>query len=529
MSTAAQPSGEPALAHYLRMLRRGWWIVLLTTLVVTGIAVVLSLSQRTLYEAHADVFLSGTRNLPTDIVNTQQAQDPERAGNTQSQLARVPAVAARALRQAGLRDRTPQDLLDNSSVSLPAETDILRFSVTDESANLATRLSTAYARAYAGYRREIDTEAIVRARRQIERRLDRLDPKSAQYDQLSTQGQQLRTAEALQSSNVAVVRQGTDAAQTQPKPVRNGVLGAMLGLLLGVGLVFVRDALNTRVRSDEEIRERLGLALIGRVPKHSKRLKNGNGLAMMDAPNVPESEAFRMLATNLGFVNLDRGAKSIMVTSATDGEGKSTTVANVAIALARAGNRVCLVDLDLKRPSLDRLFELDAAQFGVGITAVALGKVSLEDALIRVPVHGQQGDDDAAANSSSGELDLLLTGAIPPDSAEFVASPRVGDVIRRLAERSDLVLIDAPPILQTSDAMALAGKVDALIVVAGLAHVRRPTLEELRRVLENAPVAKLGFVLTGVTASAGYGYGYGQYTSVNGASSKGARKQRVAP
>lgn len=525
-----QTTDTSTLSHYLRVLKRGAWIVALTTLVVTGIAIALSVTQRTLYEAHADVFLSGARSFGSDLLSDQQlAQDPERASNTQSNLARVPAVARRALRKAGLRDRTPADLLDNSSVSTPAETDILRFTVTDEEARLATGLSTAYAAAYTDYRRELDTGAIVRARRQIERRLDSLDPKSELYQQLATEDQRLRTAEALQGSNVAVVRRGTQADQIQPKPVRNAVLGGMLGLVLGIAFAFAREALNTRIRSPDEAQERLGLRLIGRIGKPSRAIRNGSGLAMTAAPHGPEAEAYRMLATNLGFANLDRGARSIMVTSATDGEGKSTTVANLALALARSGSRVTLVDLDLKRPSLDRLFSLDAAQFGVGATAVALGKMTLEDALIPIALDDPSSSDVGEPAGGSGSLDLLLTGAIPPDTAQFVASPQVGDMIRQLTERSDLVLLDSPPILQTSDAIALTGKVDAVLLVTRLAVVQRSALDEVRHILADAPVAKLGLVLTGAPLADGYGYGYGHHHggSIGNGAAKGRRRERV--
>jgi succinoglycan biosynthesis transport protein ExoP len=272
----------------------------------------------------------------------------------------------------------------------------------------------------------------------------------------------------------------------------------------------VRDALNTRVRSPEEVHDRLGLPLLGRIPQLPKRLIRDDGLVMLDHPAAPETEVFRILATNLGFANLDRGAKTVMVTSATRGEGKSTTVANTAVALARAGSRVALVDLDLKRPSLDRLFGLRGRGLP-GITQVTLGRVRLNGALVRIPIsrgdRGRAGEARPAADD--GALGVIHTGPVPPDTADFVASSRLGAVIDQLADMSDLILIDAPPLLQVSDAMALTAKVDALVVVTKVSAIRRPTLTELRRVLDHAPVTKLGFVATGVGAQEGYGYGYG--------------------
>jgi receptor protein-tyrosine kinase len=215
-----------------------------------------------------------------------------------------------------------------------------------------------------------------------------------------------------------------------------------------------------------------------------------------------------MLATNLDFVNLDRGASSIMITSASRGEGKSTTIANLAIAFARAGRRVALVDLDLRRPTLDRLFNLDR---DLGVTHVALGRATLDDALIRIPVLDvDHGLAHASSNGAGpGYLDVLPCGSLPPNAAEFAGSHALSDVLAELSERADLILVDAPPILQVSDSMMLSAKMDGLLVVTRLPEIRRPVVEELRRVLETAPVVKLGFVVTGTGAGESYGYGYG--------------------
>ena len=500
------------LSHYVKVLRRRMWLAALVTAVVTGLAVVVSLSQPALYSSSADVFL-GNQSLPAALSNFQPLSfDPQRVTATQADLARVPAVARRALDAAGLRDRDESALLASSTVATAKDRDILTFTVTDHDAELAKRLATGYAEGYTSYRRQLDTAAVVKARRSLEGQLAELRAAGQRgttlYRTTSENVQQLSTAEALQGSNASLVRSATNAEQIQPKPVRNGILGLVLGLVLGVALVFVRDALDTRVRSAEDVEEVLRLPLLGRIPEPPRRLRKAAQLMMITEPQKPEAEAYRILATNLGFVNIDRGARSIMVTSASRGEGKSTTIANLAVALARSGRRVVLVDMDLRRPSVDGFFGLQGRP---GLTSAAVGFVTLDEALVRIPLVDSSRNSELVSTNGAmqGVLEVLPTGPLPPNAAEFAGSPKISHLLDQLCDRADIVLIDAPPLLHVSDTMALSAKVDALFAVASLSIIRRPMLKEFHRVLEGAPVVKLGFVLTGAAEDGGYGYGYG--------------------
>jgi Mrp family chromosome partitioning ATPase len=257
---------------------------------------------------------------------------------------------------------------------------------------------------------------------------------------------------------------------------------------------------------------------------------------MVVQPKQSSAEAFRLLRTNLEFIRLSSGeVRTILITSGLEKEGKSTTAANLAVAEARSGRRVALVDLDLRRPYIDRFFRLTAVE---GVTDVALGRARLGDALQRIDL--SLGAPDPAglppsmlaatgsAVASAGVLDVLVSGPLPPDPGEFAASYRLAEILAQLRDSYDLVIIDTPPILWVGDALTLSQQADGLILIARLKGLRKAMLRELARILETVPSRKLGHVITGpVSGERGvyrtknsypYGYGYGYGYGKNGKS-----------
>lgn len=513
-SSSAQDSG---FRQRVLVLRRGAPIIALTTVLMAVAAVFLSSRQEALYQASSDVFVD-TKNVGSSLADIQTGSDPERVLQTQASVARVPAVVRPTLAKFPQR-RDADEFLSRSSVTADPKADVLSFLVTDSDQETAIRLATAYARSYIAYRRRLDTGALRRARLEVEQDLSALrrsteGPLTASpvYSELTQRNASLREREVLLDDIAVLGRPAHETVQVQPHPMRNGVLGGILGLMLGVGIALVRDLLNSRVRTVGDMEEQLDLPLLGRLYEPPRSLRSRDELAMMATPDAPESEAFQILATNIEFANLERGAKSLMIASANPSEGKSTTIANLAVTFARSGKRVVLVDLDLRRPVLHRFFNLQGTP---GITDVTLGRAWLEEALVQIPLSGSITDDAHADGDSQlgGTLELLPAGPLPPNAAEFVRSQALSDVLARLEARADLVFVDAPAMLAVSDAINLTPKVDALIVLARLPAVKTAALKELERVLANAPVSKLGFIVTGAesddTFSGGYGYGYG--------------------
>jgi capsular exopolysaccharide synthesis family protein len=264
------------------------------------------------------------------------------------------------------------------------------------------------------------------------------------------------------------------------------------------------------VRSASEIEERLEIPLLGRVPPPPKRLASTRRLAVIEEPHSAQAEAYRMLATNIELVNLDRGAKSLMVASAIRGEGKSTSSASLAVTFARRGLHVVLLEADLRRPVLSKMLQLDE---GPGLTDVALGHADLEQALASTQLSDDQTLPTNGGGNAPGLLEVLEAGPAPSSPPEFLKSQAVAQIISRLSDRGDLLIVDTPPLLQVSDAMTmmLSAQIDCVVVATRIGLVRRQAIDEVSRTLDSAPVVKLGFFATGEQAHEEYTGGYGYY------------------
>jgi polysaccharide biosynthesis transport protein len=529
-----------SLSDYVRVMRRRKWLIVAITALLCAAALLYSLERAPLYRASAEVLLDRT-TLVADITGSAEPssnQQPDRIAKTEAAVAAVPAVANRVLEATGITDMTAEQFLAHSSATARADADLLVLSVDADDPERAAVLATAYARKFTEYRKELDTAAIRRARLGLKTQMAnvRKNGNKAVYSDLQAKAQQLQTAEALATGNTSVIREPTaaDVTKVRPRPLRDALLAAGAGLLLGIVVAFLRDALDTRIRSADEITARLGVPLLARIPEPPRSLQIADRLVMLAEPNGTEAEAFRMLRTNLDFVNLERRARTIMFTSASEREGKSTTVANLAIALARGGKHVVLVDLDLRRPFLHAFFDLEREP---GLTHVVLDEATLEQAISKVWGGESSSHDAAPANAGGrtsaaqkkalresegngrapldGFLEVIPAGTFPPNAGEFVATHALENVLAQLRDRADFVLIDAPPLIGIGDALAISAKVDGVVVVTRMNRLRRPLLGELHRLLGTSPAETLGFVVTGAEAEEDrYGYGFDGYYAV---------------
>jgi succinoglycan biosynthesis transport protein ExoP len=511
------------LHDYLRVLRRRKWILVPPLVVAPVVAVFSSLGQPVRYEASAQVLVN-RQNLPANIaqVNDPTQLDSVRLLTTQAQFARLPAIARRTVQAVGLTNWSASDLLGESRVTSADNSDFLTFTVSDAVRSRAMVLATEYANQYVAYRREFEKAQLESARRSLRARIRRLRLAGATdsqlYASLVDRADQVATMETIAASKGVLVRPATGAGRTANNVVRNGLFGFVLGLFTAIGLAFLRDALDRRVRSAEEIAGRLQLRLLGRLPRPPRGARRANELVMLEEPEGPHAEAFRMLRMSLEFVTARGSSESglvsqrvhlrsggqrcrrVMVTSAVEGEGKSTTIANLAVAFALAGRRVILVDLDFRRASLHQFFGLRGK---VGLSDVVYGSAQLRDVIAEIDLDVPE---RARRGSSSGSLRVVPFGTPVPHAADAAFTLGLEQMLEQLADAADLVLIDTPPLLRVGDTLALTTYVDGLLVVTSLRTIRPPMLDELRRVLAECPVAKLGFILTGADLEGGYEY-----------------------
>jgi polysaccharide biosynthesis transport protein len=508
------------VADYLAILRRRKWIVLVPPIAAAVAAYLLSTGQSPLYRASADVLLNRA-SVVTAITGVDPAGgDPNRFLTTQASIARDPELAKRVSDASGIRGMTPGRVLSETQISPSTDSDILTITVEDGDSSAASRLANTYASQFTDFTRERSTKSVDDALASLQARLTSLaahgQGTSALYASLLQQQGQLATVGRLMSGLASVLQPADGAAKVRPRPKRNAILGFLFGAVVGLALAFLAEALDRRVRDEHEIDAALGLPLLARIPAPPRALQKSNDLVMLREPSGAQAETFRKLRTSIEFVNPAGSAKKIMVTSAMEQEGKSTTIANLAVALARGGRRVAVVDLDLRRPYLSSLFHVGGRP---GITDVALKHATLPDALRSIGLVGglqemASMNGQSAQNGRSapeGQLQLLPAGTLPPSAGEMLQDPRLLGVLDDLSDRFDLVLIDAPPLLAFGDTMTLSSHVDAIFAITRMSRVQRPILHEFARQLRSCKAKLLGYVLTGVEHSESYRYMYEAY------------------
>lgn len=451
------------LQEYMRILRRNWILVSASTLLGILVGGAISILVQPTYTSETQLFVATQSS--GSVTELQQGNSFSQA-RVQSYVKTVasPLVLQPAIDSLGI-DTTAAELGKRVIASTDLNTVLINIAVSDKSPVQAAAIAQAVA------------ASLIRTVDSLEK------PKSGGVSPVS-----------LSVTKPAVAPVGPSGPNTR----LNLAIGVVAGLVLGAAGALLRSRLDTRIRSEGDVRQITDLPVLGGIAFDEDATRKP--LLTQAAPQSPRAESFRQLRTNLQFANVSAHAKTVLVTSSIPGEGKSTTATNLAIALAQSGLSVCLVDADLRRPMVSEYLGLDG---NVGLTTALVGTADVLDAV------QSWGEDN---------LFVLASGMIPPNPSELLGSQEMVRIIERLEGSFDSVVIDAPPLIPVTDAAVLAQHVGGVIMVAGAHTVRRQEVDRSLNSLQLVGAVVLGLVLNRVPTKGAdaYAYSYTSYASTQG-------------
>jgi capsular exopolysaccharide synthesis family protein len=511
IAVAEQPDNEPefSLREYFRVLRRRKWVPIVTIVALVAIGAILSALQTRVYSASAIVLI------PPDV--QAQLNPALSQGTTLQTLSlqlqdEITAAEGDAVTNAV---RTTLGHLPSTSITAVPNADALSFTSQDTSAARAAIDANAYAGAYLNQRRKsnaadyLQTSQVIQGQiSQFQRReaqLPRSDPSQsglrAAIVNLQASLANLQASGQLSRAGGQILNRATPpASPSSPDIRRNLLIAALLGLVIGVWLAFIVDGLDDSIESQRDLTSLPdGIRSLGVIPWVTDwRRAQEAYLASVEDPESPSAEAYRTLRTTIDWIAAEEKVRTIAVTSGSAGDGKSSTIANLGIALARAGRRVTLIDCDLRHPRLHEFFKVDN---DVGFASVLLGESSLQDAVKSV-----EGYPD---------LTVLVAGPHIDNPSELLSLGSARSIIDSCKDEleSDFVLVDCPPVLPVADALQVSRLVDGVLIVVSAGRTKKRQLARSLELLREIYAPILGAVLSGVRSrddeSYGYGYGYG--------------------
>ncbi len=499
-------------------MRRRWWLIGFTVL-ATAVTYFYYERQPKVYEASTKILLTAGAN-PLE----QAVELSDRTIQDQADLLTSRDVSSAAAKNLGRSEAGPE-LARSITATVTPGSSFVRITARRPTASDAATVANAFGEAFIDLRTDAVRKRITRALTQVRAQLARLPRRASTVAERATLTEYVRQLQLTLGASSGSATQVDPAlppgAAVAPRPARSAMVALVLSLLGGIGLAFALEALDRRATRLEDLPELYGVPILAVLPHSDGGTHDEDGRASVD-PSF--KEPLRQLRTNLQLAALDKPFKRVLVTSAIAGEGKSTVVRNLAIVLREGGLSVAVVDGDLRRPALARLFKQDSDQ---GMTDVLTGNATLGGALKRVPVlvrgldtlaqiqavpASRVAPDVEHLASADGTISLLTAGPLPADPQTVLASDRTRQLLSELATHHDIVLIDSPPVLPVSDAITLASSVDAIIIVGRLGQVGRDNARRLAEIFSRVPDAQpLGLVVNDVppTEGASYGYGYG--------------------
>jgi receptor protein-tyrosine kinase len=477
------PDQETVLETLVRLVKTRWWIILSSLIIVPAVALAFSLLQDKQYTATANLLFRETAGRLPDATDNNIV-DPARVAATNEELVSLPVIADLASRRLN-GAATSAEIQTSVTTQGSADSDVVVIEATSTSPELSARIANAYGDAYIEFRRDADRAQLQDGIELVRRNIEQLTPEQragAEGARLQSRLDQLTLAQSLQTGNAEVVqRADVPTSPSSPKTVRNVILGIIVGGLLGLGIAAAVDRLDRRLRTPEDLEAVYDLPVIARIPRARSLMVNRMPRLATTLHRGPEAEQFRMLRTNLRFVEGGEGIRSLLIASPMQGDGKSTVSRFLGATMADMGDRVLLVEADLhKSGSLGQNTDSE------GLAAVLTGLQSLDDAIVQVPL--DENFDGARS------LSVLPSVISPPNPSEMLESRAMVDLLHELERRYDLVILDTPPLSVVSDGLSLVPEVGAVLVVSGLGKTTRDSARTLSRQLAMLGARTLGVV-----------------------------------
>jgi capsular exopolysaccharide synthesis family protein len=490
---------EQGLARYVSTIRERRWLIVLTVLVTTLVAILYVLTASKVYDAEADLLITPVTSADPTLAGLgliSNSSDPTRDVETASKLVTTADVARRV--KAQLHDsRSPQKILESVSVAPVATSNIVAVTAQGPSPEAAQSLANAFAQ-------QAVTERTVAFHTQVDEKIKNLKPQvpKLQPGQTTTQdpnspAAQLATLETLRAGSDPTMRVETLAdaptAPSSPKKKLSIAAGLLAGLVLGVGGAFALQVLDPRLRREEQLRRLYGLPILARIPQDARA--HGAGALAPEALSPSTIEAYRTLrATLAASRGHDVVSAAVLVTSPSPSEGKTTSAINLASSLALAGNKVILIEADLRRPAIGKALGIEPRH---GTGSVLLETVALQDALETTKAYGQY-------------LQVLVadySGAASGWMADRLFLPSTQRIVDEAKKLADYVIIDSPPLSEVIDALPLAQRADEVLVVVRLGKTQLTKLAHLGELLSRHGIRPVGFAVVGAaTNTEGYYY-----------------------
>lgn len=517
------------LRHFLSVLWRRAWLLILGPLLMGTVSLAVSSRMEPVYQASATLLVGQAEG--SSLLDYSSLLSSERVAKTYAELLTKRPVLERVISDLQL-DLAPYQLVGKVDVVQPHDTQLLELRVEDSDPQLAVAIVNSIAASFLGQnsqRRNNDlssyehtlTQQIAKVHHKIQELEVLLERENAGKDRNSLPDQaddpkvssleaplrEARLTYAMLLETYMQIRAIGDrsiyveivepaampARKVRPRVVFNTFVTAFAGLTLALGLAFLLDYLDDTLTRPENAEQAFHIPALATIPSVRTRATEDTGPPAALRPMSPFAEAYRTLRTNLQFSSLDKNTHTLLITSALAKEGKTTTVANLGVVMAQAGKKVLLVDADLRRSMLHRVFDLPDRR---GLTDLLLADAAP--------------DESCLLETDITNLYLLPSGPLPPTPSELLGSERMSKLISRLCTLADVLLFDSPPVLAVTDAAVLASYTDGVLLVVESGRTPKEESRKALNSLQSVGARVLGTVLTRCKIE-GRDYYYGRH------------------